>query len=506
MKRTKYIFIIGMLTLCVSSCSDFLDINHDPNVPTDAPVELILPAATLSTGGQVGGQLATLGGFWAQHWTQSNSANQYKNIDGFDLSNADFNNAFAELYGGALNDYEYIRKQSKASQNRLMYLIATVQQAYTWQVLVDLYDELPFAEALQGAENRAPHYQEGSVIYDSLIIRIDNALSQDFNETSAGIRTSKNPGASDYIFGDPLDEGDDLDELIDTSIENWTHFANTLKLKLYLRQIKARPTVAAAGLQAMYDDGVEFLEADAAVTQFEDETGGSNPLFETEERGLNGINLKTSRTFLSYLQDIGDTRIPKLIVPGNAGQKGLDQGNYEISTTVVTAASLSKPLIVADAPIYFFSKAESYFLQAEAALRGYGTGDPEALFDLGVTASFQQLGLTPQDYDLPGTNFEADLEQIIVQKWIALAGTYQNLEAYFEMNRTNYPSKSAVYSGLDNGNVNPAYVPGELVYPKEGVTAGLFAKRLLFPDIERRRNPNTPEPVALTEAVWWDVD
>ncbi|HMV09918.1 MAG TPA: SusD/RagB family nutrient-binding outer membrane lipoprotein [Cyclobacteriaceae bacterium] len=509
MKTTKKIIyraLSGLIALSFSACSDFLDINHDPNATTDAPVDLILPAATLSTASVVGGQYAVLGAMWSQHWTQSNSANQYKNIDGFNLASSDLNFQFSELYMGALNDFEYIRNQSKAQKNWSLYLIATVQQAYTWQVLADLYDELPFREALQGDANRAPHYDPGSLVYDSLVNRIDYALTRDFNEVEAGARTSKNPGGSDYIFGDALGAGEDLDELIDTNIENWIRFANTLKLKLFLRQIKARPTEADAGLQAMYDAGAEFLQTDADIVQFEDETNKSNPLYEVEQRNLGGINLKASRTLLSYLQSIGDTRIPRLFVAGSGGQKGLDQGNFEVPTTIVPAASLSKPAISATDPVYLISKAESYFLQAEAALRGYGTGNPEALFDLGVSASFQQLGLVPKNYDLPGTSFEADLEQIIVQKWIALAGTHENLEAFFEMNRTNYPVKSAVYSGLDNGNQNPAYVPGQIVYPKEGVTAGLFAKRLLFPDTERRRNANTPDQVPITEEVWWDVD
>jgi hypothetical protein len=505
-KEIMYTMLCGLLALCIASCSDFLDVNHDPNAASDAPVELILPAATLSTASVVGGQYAVLGGMWAQHWTQSNSANQYKNIDGFNLASSDLNFQFSELYTGALNDFEYIRNQSKAEKNWSMYLIATVQQAYTWQVLADLYDQIPFREALQGDGNRSPHYDDGSLVYDSLVKRIDYALAQDFNEVVAGARTSRNPGASDYIFGDPLDDGDDLDELVDTNVENWIRFANTLKLKLFLRQVKARPTVANAGLQALYDAGAKFLEADAAITQFEDATNKSNPLYEVEQRNLGGINLKTSRTLLSYLQSISDTRIAKLFVPGSGGQKGLDQGNFEAPTTLVAAATLSKPTMSATDPVYFISKSESYFLQAEAALRGYGTDDPETLFDLGVSASFQQLGLTPRSYNLPGTSFEDDLKQIIVQKWIALAGTHQNLEAFFEMNRTNYPSKSSVYSGLDNGNQNPAYVPGEIVYPKEAVTSGLFARRLLFPDTERRRNTSMPEQVPVTEEVWWDVD
>ncbi len=493
------------LVICSVSCEDFLDINRSPNVPPDAPVEMVLPAAVASTAAVVGGDYAILGGLWSQYYTQSNNANQFKSEDAFNLQTSDYNASFNELYAGALNDYEFVRRKAKAEHNWSFYLISTVMQAYTFQVLVDLYDDIPFSEALNGDANRAPVYEQGEVIYDSLIVRIDDALAKDFNEQVAGIRSSKNPGLSDFVFGDEFGAGDDLDELVDENIENWTKFANTLKLKIYLRQIKSRPTVADAGIQALFDDGAEFLTEDAAMTQFVDLPNQSNPMYEYHDRTLGNSNLRASRTLLSFLQATSDTRIPRFYNPGSGGQRALDQGNYEAPTTVIVPATISSARILATDATYFISESESYFLQAEAALRGYG-GDEEVLFDAGVDASFAQYGLAPMNFDLPGTSLEADLEQIITQKWVAMAGTHQGIEAFFERNRTDYPVTSTVYSGDGNGNVNPAYVPGQFVYPREGVTSGVFAKRLLFPDTERRRNPNTPAQEPLTEPVWWDVD
>jgi len=47
------------------------------------------------------------------------------------------------------------------------------------------------------------------------------------------------------------------------------------------------------------------------------------------------------------------------------------------------------------------------------------------------------------------------------------------------------------------------YIPGQLVYSKNGVTSGKFPKRLLWPDVERSRNTSTPTEVPLTTPVWW---
>ena len=166
--------------------------------------------------------------------------------------------------------------------------------------------------------------------------------------------------------------------------------------------------------------------------------------------------------------------------------------------------------------MYFISEAESYFLQAEAVVRGWGTGDAQSLYENGVKASFRQNGLTEADAiayltpvaGQPSVAFPASgtpqdqIKAIITQKWVALAGTYQDIEAFIERNRTNYPNTSLVARTTSTG-----YIPGEFVYPVQGVTgAGNFAKRLVFPESERTRNPNTPAQEPVTKPVWWDVN
>ncbi len=213
------IWLIGLLLLVSASCNDFLDTNTSPNEPSTAPVELVFPAATGSAAYVIGGWYQILGGMWAQHWTQSTGASQYRNIDSYDLQNDAFDDRqYGELYSGAINDLEYIRITAKKDKNWSYYLMATIIQSYTYQVLVDLYDKVPFTDALKGTEeNLTPTFDDGQLIYDSLIARIDYALSQDL-----AALTSEVPENDDVIFQGDLDK--------------WVQFANTLKLKIYLRQ------------------------------------------------------------------------------------------------------------------------------------------------------------------------------------------------------------------------------------------------------------------------------
>lgn len=482
MKRIVGIFLT-LLALVVSSCSDFLDVNEDPNNASSSTPALALPAGIASAAGTIGVYYNILGGMWVQYWTQNNGSNQYKNFDSYNIQQSTLNTEFNEIYSGALQDLQSCRTQAKASGDWNLYLMGTVMQSYIYQMMADTYDEIPFDEALQGSDNQHPHFRTGQAVYDSLIVRINDALGKDFSAL-----TNTNPGKSDLLFNGSMDK--------------WTRFANTLKLKLYLRQIDVRPDVAEDGIEALYDADATFLEDDAAMTQFVDAENKSNPLYEADQRKLNTAeNIRASKSFVDWLVENNDPRLSKLFIPGSGGQKGLEQGNFGAPTTEVNPASLSRALITATDPVYFISKAESYFLQAEAATRNLGDGDAEDLFNNGVDAAFTRLGLTnPGIYTYPNGTQEENLQAIAQQKWAAFAGI-QGMEAFFERNRLDYP----VY--IDNGYNDADYEVGDLVYPIGGTTGrGNYPRRLLFPETERTRNPNTPAEVPFTTKVWWDVN
>ncbi|WP_439879594.1 SusD/RagB family nutrient-binding outer membrane lipoprotein [Pontibacter sp. MBLB2868] len=485
-KIIRYIGVV-LAVLSFSACEkDFLDVNTDPNNPVDAPSELVFPVAAASTASVVGGQYAIIGGIWSQYYTQSHTANQYKTIDVFNVSSTSFEDQWEELYAGALNDYEFVKEKAVQEQNWNSYLMATVMEAYTYQVLADLYDKIPFDEALAGEEgNLSPVFRDGQVVYDSLIVRLDKALAKPITSVATG-----KTGANDVVFGGKMDQ--------------WVRFANTLKLKMYLRQVYARPQVAEAGIKALYNANAPFLTSDASLDFFIDADSKRNPLYEQDQKALSvNNNLRASNTMLSFLTANNDPRLDKIYIPGKGGYKGMEQGNVELSSSALDPETVSRALILPTAPTYFISKSESYFLQAEAVLRGYGTGDVVVLYNQAVDASFAQQGLDRGNlYPFPaGASFEDKLKAIIVQKWVALAGTYQGIEAFLERNRTNYPATSPVATSSDT------YVPGQFTYPVNGITGGVFVKRFVWPSKETTRNPNAPKTIEpATKPVWWDIN
>ena len=189
-----------------------------------------------------------------------------------------------------------------------------------------------------------------------------------------------------------------------------------------------------------------------------------------------------------------------------------------------------------DVPMPIMNRAESSFLQAEAALRGWISGDAKSFYEEGILNSFAKYGLNAAEYingettqidyvdphnpanniaavnDVPvkylaGGTKEQQLQQIITQKWIA--GFPEGLNAWAEYRRTGYPKLFPIPA--DNNNVQAEYLSGS----KDELTR-IGIRRLPFSYDERSSNPaGLAEGVAILNArgqkdaidsrLWWDT-
>ncbi len=473
-------FILTSL-LVFTSCETDLDINKDPDLlsPDQVPMSAELPAAITGIGGATGSYLALAGGFWSQYWTQSAIANQYKVIDDYTLtsSNGLVTGFWFAMYD-ALTDVKNVKANALAESNWNYYLIATTLEVHASQILVDIYGSIPYTESNNPAILN-PKFEEASVVYDKMVADLTEALGKNFSESPI----ENLPGSTDLIFAGDMDK--------------WKQFANTLLLKLYMRQSAVRPTVAQNGITALLNSGAEFLTSDAAITQFVDEDSRSNPLFESDRRQLNvATNLRASQTLGGYLSSNSDPRLAKFY----NGTTFQVQGNFDDGSSNASVVILS-----ATDAVYFISKAESLFLQAEADVR-YGSGlNAKSLYDQAVQASFTQWGvptgtLITGAYAYPNSTASANLTAILTQKWIS-GFPGNGYEAFFEHNRTGIPKKSAV------AQTNASYVAGEFAYSVEGKTGGKFPRRFEYPQTELQRNSNAPATIIpLTEPVWFDLN
>lgn len=483
MKKIKRIGFLLASVLTIAACKKDLDINRDPYLPADASPELLLPSGIAYSAGKIGGDLQLIGGFWSQHYTQYNSSNQYKNIDQYLLGVGDYNGIWTNMYAGGMKDL-YIAKQKAAESGEWQYYIASsVMLTFDYHILVDLYGQIPFTEGLQGDMGiTKPTWNDGEEVNVRLIAQLDDAISK--ASQASGLESI---GNADFLFG-----GD---------IPSWIQFAKTLKLKILMRDFDANQ----AAIQQLLDEG-GLLETDAKMTAFEDAENKSNPLYESDRRKLNTfLNIRASKTLLSYLQENNDPRIEIFYEPNIDGDYvGSEQGNFNAPTTEYPQGYISRARLAATDPVFFMSAAESKFLQAEAWARLGNAATAKSNYDEGVALAFSRWELNGSSFTATGgayafnsSSTESMIESIITQKWIA-ATRSQAWDSFFDQNRTGYPVVSPV------GSDNPEYIPGQYsISVNTSLAPGELPRRLLYPKISSDNNPNTPEVVPINTKMWW---
>lgn len=224
------------MILVFSSCKkEFLNINTDPNNPTDAPIDLLLPTAertlgdALSMGGGNNGGLSQILEIYVHRVTTREEADQYGALGNEFYTSL----AWPKFYSsspppgasaplnGILQNLEEVIKKSTADNNLYYRGIAKVLKAYAYSQLVDVFGDVPYSEAnkLDDPENSIvyPKFDDDAEIYPQLLTMLDEAI--------ADLAT---PAAD----AGPLQPTDD-DVIYNGDVTLWTKAANTIKLKLY---------------------------------------------------------------------------------------------------------------------------------------------------------------------------------------------------------------------------------------------------------------------------------
>lgn len=471
-KWYKHLIIAGLAVTSFSCGDSILDINKDPNNPSTSTPQLTLPAGQVALATTLEVDYNLLGAHLAHYWTQGPTASQFSFLEQYNITTNSYNGAWSRMYASALEDLEFVRKESITEGNPNYTAIAMLLQAYGFQTLVDLYDQVPYFESLQGKSGvLEPKFDQGSAIYDDLILKIDEALGMIDLST-----TAVTPQNDDLIFGG--------------NMRKWIAFGNTLKLKIYIRQSDARASVAQAGIADLYANSASFLTpGNDAIVHFSPNTNNQNPLWQV----LNLTtfqNIVASETSVSELLNNGDSRLGVFydVSPNSNTFVGLTQGTGTTSGQVYADFS---PLdgvnvINADADVILMSGYESLFLQAEAAQRGWSGANAKSLYDQAVQASFSYYGLDASALLGVGGTYEYDdqLETIYYQKWLAFNGK-QGFEGWTEWRRTGVPDLNKSVQGQPLNNT--------------------FPLRLIWPANEAAANPNVPTLTTIDIPVWWDT-
>jgi hypothetical protein len=497
MKKNKIaiqLLMTGVLAITViSGCKkSYFDINEpNPNNPSSVSVKELLPSAEAAIAMAVGNNLQINGGIWAQFWTQTTAASQYKTLEQYNPGPQDYDRPWKALYQVGLEDLKVIIQKSQEG-NLVNYIgIAKILQAYSYQVLTDNWGDIPFSQAVQGDEGIfSPAYDPQSAVYDGIIsLAKEGVASIDENAEVA-------PGNDDLLFHNQT-------LLPSERMHLWKKFGNTLLLRIYLRLAYVNPGKAAGGIAELTSSGAEFLaEGEEARIDYLSEGGRTHPLYSSIV-ALGFIqNLVASKTSYDYLTANNDPRLDVLYVPSAFGTGGLQQGAYDLP--VGTPFSYPGPITGANgdddasatAPVKLMTGYESLFLQAEAIARGWMAGDADATYQAAITESFSSYGIVgdtvtfylsqPQIAFPTGGTLDQKIKAIITEKWVALNGNGGD-EAWTEWRRTGYPDFF-----VESAN--------------SLIGAGRFPERFLYPTDEEGSNGNFPGQHLIYDKVWWDVN
>jgi hypothetical protein len=257
----KYIVMSALaLGLCMSSCDSYLDINQNPQSPSEANVtsSMIMPGAEMAIANAYGNYLRITGGYHSQVYAQLNGTSNYVDYSEFQQSATRCSGTYTQLYQSALVNLKTILEKSEASGEWGTYLAATTLRAFAFETLVDCFGETPYTEALD-ADNLSPKYDDGKTVYDGLIAEIDNALSK---------ASASNTVCTNFLFPD-------------ASAEQWIQFAKALKLKLLMREANVDSSVLPK-VKALIDEN-DFPTKDIAYTScWGTESGSMNPFYSEE--------------------------------------------------------------------------------------------------------------------------------------------------------------------------------------------------------------------------------
>lgn len=552
MKKIIKNFWVLLVVLYLGSCtSDYLDINDDPNNPTEAVMDQLLSGGeyfmtqALSQGKFIGNNLSSY-----VHQLVSREVQNYGMTPG---ANNPYN-TWNYLYTYALPAYDAIIAAGEEDGNLIYAGVAKTLKAYTFSVMVDLWGDIPYSEFnVQGITTPKPDSSKD--IYNSLIALLEEANADLQNEEA---ENGLKPGTDDFFYSGNVDK--------------WVRLNNTIQLRLLVNSRKAKSDIngwetklsALITKDNFIKSGEDFqfwyntstTPQDMRHPGIGDYTGQhsfyiSPYFYET----MQGISLNTTDNPFSGIKD---PRVPYYFV--NQLSDGKDSENaheyrngnfmsiFFASNGTNSNASNDKSLTkvgiypvggryddgkggavslkdeYGEAPHKMVNYFSLKFMLAELALSGEITGDAKTYLEEGIKASMEHVNsVASKQKDIPliagndisefankiTAKFETaskdeQMRIVMTQKWIA--NFFNPIDSYADYRRTGYPTMFDPQKTAEPGSgVNPTETDkSDRVVPLTNIQS--YPRSLYYPtNSETELNPNMTQKVDLSKPlVFWD--
>jgi hypothetical protein len=498
MKRFKYISsgVALAVALALGSCDSFLDVNVNPNSPTEAPIAQVLTNVTVNTGFRNGSDLHRFTSLIVQQFDgQGAEGTQSREYAKYLIQPSDVNTMYNNFFAVALADIDYIINKSQGHPHYSG--VAKILKAYTYSQAIDVWGDLPFSEAMQGTKNPQPKVDDDAAIYPALITMINEGIAE-----IKATQSNSSPGINETIY-----RGDRA---------KWEKFANTLKLRLFLHYSEKDPAFAKAQMDALIASGAPFFagSSDNFEMAFLDAASAQNSIHQFEvsrpdqffpnkflvDMMNNTVDPRRSSYFTDFPFGSGTYKGSRATETQSFAYSRMNtflRGTLKSALTAdgsgrIVANTANNGAYTGAAPIRMLTFAEYNFIRAEHALRfGAGAVAAQAFFQAGIRASMAAAGISSANQDayiatnglLTGTTTAENLKRIIEEKYVANYGVA--LESWNDWRRTGYPNIAPVPTPVANIN----YIPRSLYYP----------------EAETNTNPNFKQKSGMNVRVFWDT-
>ena len=467
-----------LLTVATTGCKKYLDINNDPNRPTEAPINGLLAATTQNTGLNVFRAANAGPNYYVQYFASPNASSPTDIYD-----RVDYSGLWRSLYDNMtdLYDLQQLAIRSNSSAHLGM---AKVMMAINLSITTNLWGNVPYTEAFKG-DNLRPKFDDAQQLHTTCINLLDEGIAELRKTPTVAVTP-----AADFLHGNTAASATVWNS---TNRIWWIRTAFTIKARL-LNQLSKTSGYSAASVLSAVDSAYTNNAMESRVTIFTLRNpwatvarnqaslvldGWLSTQFITNTMMANTPNQDPRLPRITNLTRFGDYRGTR----NGAGRVGTGTTNDECY--LVLAGYYSGDA----SPLFVATFEEVEFIEAEAALRAGDRTRAYNAYLAGIRANMDKVGVAAAARDAYlarptiGVGSAAlQLSDIFREKYIAM---FLSPVTFDDARRFNY-----AYTGFQ--------------LPLNAILTSPI-RRLDYPSSEQQRNGgNTPAVGALTDRLWWD--
>ncbi|MBC9932002.1 SusD/RagB family nutrient-binding outer membrane lipoprotein [Chitinophaga qingshengii] len=451
--RKLSLTIFCFLAVAVSGCKKFEHFQTDPNKPTQATPELLLSNLEMVAFNDISTSAAFASRYLIN--TDDISASQYYNWQRSDFT--DYNNL-----------RQVVKMETEATRtNQTVYpALGKFFRAWFYMRLTLTFGDIPYTEALEGAQEKfTPAYNRQADIFLNILDDLKVANSQLANST-------------DDIRGDIIFAG---------KKDKWRRLINTFSLRILmsLSQKEGNTTLK------VKERFAEIVNNPTQYPLMTDNSDNGQLVFVDQQKNrypyYNNNSMQTAmyleESFVNLLKGFKDPRLfrfaqkaplyttlPDTDFNAYGGAKG--SATIDVNNGLAVAGKVSRiakrfyndPV---NEPGIVLGYAELQFILAEAAVRGWISGDASSFYKKGIKASMEFCKIASDNITdylaqpavqlVPGK----ELEGIFNQKYISFFMN-SGWQVFYEQRRTGLP----VFDVSGDGVLNDKKVPKRWMYPE----------------------------------------